>query len=160
MEGYWPTGSWDVSDHSYSLLEGDDYFPDVFVGRLSVRTQLELNTIMSKIINYESNPLIADNWQNKALMMAYVDEYMQYFSALRGAYTLGNIYSGAAAGQIGATGTAIAVGTGAGTGAVTGAGTGAATGIGWGAAAGYGAIGSLLYLLRDGSSKECAPPQG
>lgn len=78
VEGYMTP--WDVSDHSYSLLEGDDYFPDLFVGRLSVRTQLQLNTIISKIINYESNPLIADNWQNKALMMAYVDGW-NYYSA-------------------------------------------------------------------------------
>ena len=79
VEGYWTP--WDVSDHKYSLLEGEDYFPDVFVGRLSARTQLELNTIMSKIINYESNPLIDDSWQNKALMMTYIDEWSGYFSS-------------------------------------------------------------------------------
>ncbi|MCF7858647.1 MAG: T9SS type A sorting domain-containing protein [Candidatus Cloacimonetes bacterium] len=79
VEGYYTP--WDVSDHNYSLLEGDDYFPDVFVGRLSARSTLELNTIISKIINYERNPLISGNWQNKALMMSYVDEWMEYYSA-------------------------------------------------------------------------------
>lgn len=71
---------WNVSDHSYSLLEGDDYFPDIFVGRFSVRSQLELNTIISKIINYESDPLIEDDWQNKALMMSVVVDWWEYYS--------------------------------------------------------------------------------
>lgn len=79
VEGYYTP--WDVSDHKYSLLEGEDYFPDVFVGRLSARTQLELNTIISKIINYESNPVIDDNWQKKAMMLSYIDEWYGYFSA-------------------------------------------------------------------------------
>ncbi len=80
VEGSYIYTPWAVSDHSYSLLEGDDYFPDVSVGRLSVRSQLELNTIISKIINYESNPLIADNWQNKALMLSCVVDGWQYYS--------------------------------------------------------------------------------
>jgi len=79
VEGYFTP--WDVSDHKYSTLEGNDYFPDVFVGRFSVRSQIELNTIISKIINYESDPLISGDWQNKALMMSYVDEWMEYYSA-------------------------------------------------------------------------------
>jgi len=29
------TGETDVTDHPYSLLSGDDYFPDIFVGRIS-----------------------------------------------------------------------------------------------------------------------------
>ena len=80
VEGSYMPGTWDVSDHSYSLLEGDDYFPDIFVGRLSVRSQLELNTIISKIINYESDPLIADDWQNKALMLGCVVDWWEYYS--------------------------------------------------------------------------------
>ncbi len=79
VQGYYT--QWDVSDHSYSLLEGDDYFPDIFVGRFSVRSQLELNTIISKIINYESDPLIEDDWQNKALMMSCIVEYWDFYSA-------------------------------------------------------------------------------
>nr|MDA3814549.1 C25 family cysteine peptidase [Candidatus Cloacimonadota bacterium] len=78
VEGY--LTPWDVSDHNYSLLEGDDYFPDIFVGRFSVRSQLELNTIISKIINYESDPLIADDWQNKALMLGCVVDWWEFYS--------------------------------------------------------------------------------
>ncbi|MCD6176574.1 MAG: T9SS type A sorting domain-containing protein [Candidatus Cloacimonetes bacterium] len=78
VEGYYTP--WDVSDHSYSLLEGDDYFPDLFVGRFSIRSQMELNTIISKIINYESDPLIEDDWQNKALMTGVVVDWWNYYS--------------------------------------------------------------------------------
>ncbi|MDP8202469.1 MAG: C25 family cysteine peptidase [Candidatus Tenebribacter burtonii] len=78
VQGYYT--SWDVSDHSYSLLEGDDYFPDLFVGRFSIRSQMELNTIISKIINYESDPLIDDDWQNKALMTGVVVDWWEFYS--------------------------------------------------------------------------------
>lgn len=64
-----------VSDHNFALLDGDDYFPDAFVGRLSCQTQLELMTIISKIINYESNPFMNIPWQKRALMVGYIDEW-------------------------------------------------------------------------------------
>jgi len=40
---------WCVTDHPYTLLDGDDYFPDVLIGRLSVRSEMQLMTIISKI---------------------------------------------------------------------------------------------------------------
>ena len=62
-----------VTDHTYTLLEGDDYFPDIFIGRLSFRTDMQLMTIVSKIINYEKNPYTAADWFKSALMVGYVD---------------------------------------------------------------------------------------
>jgi len=80
VQGYWTP--WDVSDHNYTLLDGDDYFPDILIGRLSYQDQIQLNTIVSKIINYERNPVMGNNWMKRALMMAYVDDWwMQLFSA-------------------------------------------------------------------------------
>lgn len=74
--------NWDVTDHSYTLLAGDDYFPDVLIGRLSVQSLNQLHTIINKIVNYESNPYQSSNWINRALMITYVDDYWQgYFSA-------------------------------------------------------------------------------
>ena len=70
VEGYWTP--WDVSDHNYTLLDGDDYFPDVFIGRFSVQSQMELMTIVSKIINYEQNPFMDIPWQKRALMVGHV----------------------------------------------------------------------------------------
>ncbi|MDA3814209.1 MAG: C25 family cysteine peptidase [Candidatus Cloacimonetes bacterium] len=75
VEGYFPQSSWDVSDHNYTLLDGDDYFPDIFIGRLSVQSQMDLITIVSKIINYERNPFMDIPWQKRALMVGFVAEY-------------------------------------------------------------------------------------
>ncbi len=73
VEGYWTP--WDVSDHNYTLLEGDDYFPDIFIGRLSAQTQMDLMTTVSKIINYERNPFMEIPWQKRALMVGFVHEF-------------------------------------------------------------------------------------
>ncbi len=75
VEGYFPPGSWDVSDHNYTLLDGDDYFPDIFIGRLSAQTQMDLMTTVSKIINYERNPIMEIPWQKRALMVGFVHEF-------------------------------------------------------------------------------------
>jgi Peptidase family C25/Propeptide_C25/FlgD Ig-like domain len=79
VEGYWTP--WDVSDHPYTLLDGDDYFPDVLIGRLSVQSTSELNTVVNKIVSYEMNPYTATDWTTKGLMVTYVqDIYWQFFS--------------------------------------------------------------------------------
>ena len=59
-----------VTDHYYAKLEGSDYFPDVMVGRLSVRSPTELNIVINKIITYETSPLMTTNWFTRALMIA------------------------------------------------------------------------------------------
>ncbi|MCD6177411.1 MAG: T9SS type A sorting domain-containing protein [Candidatus Cloacimonetes bacterium] len=76
VEGY--LTPWDVSDHNYTLLDGDDYFPDIFIGRLSVQSQMELMTVISKIINYERNPFVEIPWQKRALMVGHVEEWNGY----------------------------------------------------------------------------------
>ena len=79
VQGYWTP--WDVSDHNYTLLDGDDYFPDILIGRLSYQDQMQLNTIVSKIINYERNPVMGNDWMKRALMISYVTEsYWLYYS--------------------------------------------------------------------------------
>ncbi|MCK4694850.1 MAG: hypothetical protein KAT74_03765, partial [Candidatus Cloacimonetes bacterium] len=70
---------WDVTDHNYTLLEGDDYFPDILIGRLSVRSLFQLQTVISKIINYESNPYI-EEWIKSALMIGFVNLQLGLFS--------------------------------------------------------------------------------
>jgi Peptidase family C25/Propeptide_C25/FlgD Ig-like domain len=66
---------WCVTDHPFTLLDGDDYFPDVLIGRLSVRSEMQLMTIISKIIKYERNPHMNTDWMKSALMAGYVDGY-------------------------------------------------------------------------------------
>ncbi|NOZ13315.1 MAG: hypothetical protein GXO69_06655 [Acidobacteria bacterium] len=43
------------NDLYYSTLEGNDYFPDVFLGRFSVSTAAELQNVIAKTISTESN---------------------------------------------------------------------------------------------------------
>ncbi len=62
-----------VTDHPYVLLEGDDSFPEAWIGRLSVDTIGELVVVMSKILSYESQPLLDDpGWFKRALMVGTV----------------------------------------------------------------------------------------
>ena len=75
-----PYSPWDETDHSYTLLDGDDYFPDILIGRLSVRSLFELQTIMSKIIKYESDPFMETDWIKSALMIAYISINYEIFS--------------------------------------------------------------------------------
>jgi len=63
-----------VTDHTYTLLEGDDYFPDIMIGRLSVQTIPELQTVISKIIKYERDPYLGSDWIKSALMVAHIEE--------------------------------------------------------------------------------------
>ncbi len=67
-----PTHSIDqgYGDHYYTLLDGTDLLPEVFIGRLSIDTTFELQTIVSKILNYEKQPFMgATDWYNKALLV-------------------------------------------------------------------------------------------
>lgn len=49
-EDYDPT-----TDLDYTLLEGNDFFPDVFLGRMPVSTEAELQNILNKTIFMETN---------------------------------------------------------------------------------------------------------
>jgi uncharacterized repeat protein (TIGR01451 family) len=61
--GQTPSDNWFVS------VSGDDPLPDMLIGRLSVRTLSEANTVMDKILDYEENPPPGD-WRQKALFVA------------------------------------------------------------------------------------------
>jgi hypothetical protein len=59
------------TDYPYTLIEGGDYFADVFIGRLPANTANELNTIVAKIIGYEQNPMLGESsWYERSLMVA------------------------------------------------------------------------------------------
>ncbi len=60
-----------VTDHPYTLLEGDDYFPEMIVGRMSVDSNNELLTIISKVYHYEKTPYMGNtDWFESALLVA------------------------------------------------------------------------------------------
>ena len=56
-------------DHPYTTLEGNDPYPEVFIGRISFSTSSHLNTIISKTVNYESNPYMNENWFQRACLV-------------------------------------------------------------------------------------------
>ena len=76
------TGSYDIptwtesysgysgeGDQPYTTLEGNDVYPEVFIGRMSFSTSSHLNTIISKTLNYESNPYMSENWFQRACLV-------------------------------------------------------------------------------------------
>jgi hypothetical protein len=49
-----------ASDHAYACVEGTDYLPELFIGRLSVDNIAEFRKAVSKIFKYERNPQMFD----------------------------------------------------------------------------------------------------
>lgn len=55
------------TDYSYASLDGDDDFiPDLYYGRIPVKTNQEAEIVFNKIINYEKNPPVDDNFYSSA----------------------------------------------------------------------------------------------
>lgn len=61
-----PTIAETAADNRYVSIVGDDALPDLMIGRLSVNTVPEANSIISKIIGYETNPPEGD-WKRQIL---------------------------------------------------------------------------------------------
>ena len=61
----------DPSDLEYALLDGNDYLPDVFLGRIPVDQALQLQVVVAKTLDYEQvgHPEDTD-WLSRALMVA------------------------------------------------------------------------------------------
>ena len=62
-----------ISDLPYSLLQGTDYWPDITMGRLSCNTLASCNTVVGKILKYDSNP-DTGSWYNSTLVAAYFQD--------------------------------------------------------------------------------------
>ncbi len=59
------------SDYVYTLM-GNDNYPDLFLGRISVDNNTDVTNIFTKIIKYEKNPPTG-NWVEKVLLAAHRD---------------------------------------------------------------------------------------
>ncbi len=57
-----------ATDNWFVSISGDDPLPDMFLGRLPVRTQAELDAIVKKFNSYQQAPL--DGWQRNVLAVA------------------------------------------------------------------------------------------
>ena len=59
-----------LTDHTYTLITGDDFFSEVLIGRLSASTASELSTMVAKVIGYETDPYLSSTaWFKRALMV-------------------------------------------------------------------------------------------
>ena len=58
-----------ATDNRLVTFTGGDTLPDMFIGRLSVNTVAEANTVINKIIDYETNPP-EGAWRSKHLFVA------------------------------------------------------------------------------------------
>ena len=84
-------------DFPYSLLEGDDFLPEVFVGRMSIRSTSELITVINKIIGYEKNYANDTTWLNAMALVGdpydsgistvISNEYIEVIAAIHGGIT-------------------------------------------------------------------------
>ena len=52
------------SDNYYGYIEGDDSYPEVFVGRFSAENQNHVTTQVNRVIQYEQNPVISEAYSN------------------------------------------------------------------------------------------------
>jgi hypothetical protein len=57
-----------AADNRYVCVSGDDVFPDMYLGRLPVKTSAEAANVVAKIINYEQNPADGD-WNHSLLFV-------------------------------------------------------------------------------------------
>ncbi len=57
-----------ASDYYFTLLDGNDELPDIAIGRLPIHNRAELQTVIEKIVTYETSP--PDLWKNHYLMIA------------------------------------------------------------------------------------------
>jgi hypothetical protein len=65
------TSAMDCTDLPYTLIEGDDYFPEILIGRLSVSSANEISVVVNKILSYEMDPYLSgSNWFERGLVIA------------------------------------------------------------------------------------------
>ena len=59
------------TDHYYTMLEGDDYLPDVIHGRISVQSGKEAQNVVDKMVSYEKGELsFSPSWYSSAVMIS------------------------------------------------------------------------------------------
>lgn len=54
-------------DPCYAYVEGNDHYPEFFVGRLLVHTVAEMQTVVDRTLEYEKTPFLGEEWFNIAV---------------------------------------------------------------------------------------------
>jgi hypothetical protein len=67
-----PYGMGDIdSDNYYTFLDGNDYFPEVLIGRISIDYVTELTAYFNKLLQYERTPYMGNTqWYLKGTVVA------------------------------------------------------------------------------------------
>jgi hypothetical protein len=70
-----PYGFGDIeSDNYYTFLHGNDYFPELFIGRISVANNGDLAAYFGKLFSYEKTPYMADtSWYLRGMVVGGAD---------------------------------------------------------------------------------------
>ena len=61
------SGGTGYCDPCYSYVEGNDSYPEFFVGRLLTHTVEEMQSVVERHLSYEKNPYMGDEWFNDAI---------------------------------------------------------------------------------------------
>lgn len=67
-----------ATDLYYATVDGDDYFPDIFIGRISVSTPDQAETIIDKILDYERNPTTSASFYSDVSLCAFFQDDDSY----------------------------------------------------------------------------------
>ncbi|MFK5855496.1 MAG: C25 family cysteine peptidase, partial [Bacteroidota bacterium] len=58
------------SDVKYSYIVGSDHYPDLFIGRFSAETEAHVVTQVTRVLNYEQNPISEPGWYSEIIGVA------------------------------------------------------------------------------------------
>ena len=67
-------GNETATDLYYATVDGTDYFPDIFVGRISVDTPAQAATVVNKILDYERSPTSDPDFYSDLSVAAYFED--------------------------------------------------------------------------------------
>jgi hypothetical protein len=91
-----------ATDLYYATVVGDDYYPDIYVGRFPVKTTNDLDIVVNKTLDYENNFDQSEIWRQNILLAAYEQSgryYIDTSEAIRQflvneSYTCNTVYTG------------------------------------------------------------------
>ena len=67
-----------IDDNYFACLEGDDYYPDLILGRFVLHQEENVVKIVNKVVNYEKNPnMTQTGWYDKAIVCADLEDPTQ-----------------------------------------------------------------------------------
>ena len=61
------SGGTGYCDPCYGFVEGNDHYPEFFVGRMLVHTVAEMQTLVDRTLEYEKTPFMGEEWFNIAV---------------------------------------------------------------------------------------------